>query len=210
MTNILIADDHPIVRRGLKQILSEHPEVTSFGEAQNSEEVLSLLDGKDWDLVLLDLKMPGAEGLDLLRQVRQLRPKLPILVISMHPEDQYAMRVLRLGAAGYMAKESAPEELLKAIEQISNGQKYVSPQLGAQLAAQLDKGMSKPKHQALSDREYQVMCLIASGKTPTEIAEDLSLSVKTVSTYRARILEKMEMKTNAELMHYAMRERIVN
>ncbi len=210
MLRILIVDDHPIVRQGLKQILSEESDVKVMGEAQNSHEVLNLVQKQNWDVVILDITMPGRGGLDVLKELKQQRPKLPVLILSMHPEDQYAMRALKAGAAGYLTKESCTEELVKAIRKILNNGKYVSPSLAETLASNLEVNKSKSPHEELSDREYQVMCMIASGKTISQIAEELSLSVKTIGTYRTRILEKMKMKTNAELTHYTIKNGLVD
>jgi two-component system, NarL family, invasion response regulator UvrY len=210
MIRILIADDHAIVRRGLRQILAESPEFTNIGEAQNAQEVMTMVRTQAWDLVMLDLAMPDKSGLEVLKDVKRENPKLPVLVLSMHPEDQYAVRVLKAGAAGYLTKESAPEELINAIRKVLKGGRYISLQLAEHLAFDLGQGNEKPLHETLSDREYEVLCLIASGKTVSAIAEQLSLSVKTASTYRARILEKMNMKTNAELTHYAIQQKLVD
>ena len=209
MLKILIADDHPIVRKGLRQILSEESDIGEVGEAQNSQEVLELVRKKSWDIVVLDITMPGRGGLDVLKELKELHPKLPILILSMHPEDQYAVRALKAGASGYMTKESAQDELVKAIRKILQGGKYVSPSLAEKLAFNLEVRTEKPPHETLSDREYQVMLMIASGKTVSRIAEELALSAKTIDTYRTRILEKMKMKTNAELMKYAIRNKLV-
>ncbi len=210
MIRILIADDHPIVRQGLKQILTEEPDMGEFGEAKNSQEVLDLVRENDWDVVILDITMPGRGGLDTLKEIRSERPKLPVLILSIHPEDQYAVRALKAGAAGYMTKESAPDDLIKAIRKVLKGGKYISPSLAENLALFLERDDQKAPHENLSDREYQVMCMIASGKKVKEIAENLSLSVKTISTYRARILEKMKMKSNADLIHYAIQNRLLS
>jgi DNA-binding NarL/FixJ family response regulator len=210
MIKILVADDHAVVRQGLRQILAQAFEGAVFGEAGHAQEVLQHVWKQEWDVVVLDIAMPGRSGLEVLKELKQVRPKLPVLVLSMHPEDQFAMRVLKAGAAGYMTKESAPEELVTAIKKVLRGGKYVSSSLAEKLAFALAPDIEKPLHETLSDREYQVMCLIASGKTVTEIADELSLSVKTISTYRARILEKMDMKTNAELTHYAIKNRLVD
>lgn len=209
MIKILIADDHPIVRQGLKQILLEEFERPVLGEAQNCQEVLELVQKQDWDVVVLDISMPGRGGLEVLKELKQARPKLPVLILSLHPEDQYAVRALRAGAAGYMTKEVAPEELVKTIKKIREGGKYVSPTLAEKIAFDLEKETGNLLHETLSDREYQVMMLIASGKKLSEIAEELSLSVKTIGTYRTRILEKMKMKTNAELTFYAIRHQLI-
>jgi len=210
MIRILIADDHAIVRRGLKQILAEESGMTVAGEAQNAQEVLDLVRKQAWDVVVLDIAMPGRGGLDVLKEIKPEYPQLPVLILSMHPEDQYAIRALKAGAAGYLTKESAPEELVKAIRKVLAGGKYVSASLAEKLALALEADDQKPPHETLSDREYQVMCLIASGKTVGEIADELSLSVKTISTYRARILEKMSLKSNAALTHYAVQQRLVS
>ena len=181
-----------------------------FGEACNAQEVLKNVREQNWDIVILDITMPDRSGLDVLKELKRERPKLPVLFLSIHPEDQYAVRVLKAGAAGYMTKESAPEELVKAIRKVLRGGKYISPSLAEKLAFDLETDSEKPLHETLSDREYQVMCMIASGKTVKEIAKKLYLSVKTISTHRARILGKMKMKTNAELTHYAIKNRLVD
>lgn len=209
MIRILIADDHTIVREGLKQILAETPDMSVAGEARNGQEVLTKVGKNEYDVVLLDISMPGRSGLDVLKQLKGEHPKLPILILSMYSEEQYAMRALRAGASGYMTKESAPDELIEAIRKVSQGRKYVSPSLAEKLAINLEVGEEKPPHEMLSDREYQVMCMIASGKTIKEIAEEISLSVKTISTYRSRILEKLSLKTNAAITHYAVQNRLV-
>ena len=210
MIKILIADDHAIVRRGLKQIVAEEPDMLVAGEAQNEEEVLALLGSGEWDIVILDITMPGRSGLEVLRELRQMRPTLPVLMLSMHPEDQFAVRALKAGAAGYMTKEAAPDELVKAIRKVLEGGKYVS----SALAEKLVRGLAPPSErvplEALSEREYQVMKMIASGWTVSTIAEELKLSVKTVSTYRARILAKMRLRSNAELTHYAIQNGLVS
>jgi two-component system invasion response regulator UvrY len=210
MIRILIADDHTIVRKGLKQIISETQDMVVADEAGDGQEVLNKVRKNGFDMVLLDISMPGRTGLDILRELKAEKPKLPILVLSMYPEEQYAVRVLRAGASGYLTKESAPDELIAAIRKVSLGKKYVTPSLAERLALDLDMDSDKPLHETLSDREYQVLCLIASGKTVGEIAEKLSLSAKTISTYRARILEKMNMKNNAELTHYALQHKLVD
>ncbi len=204
MIKILIADDHPVVRQGLKQMLADEPDMKVAGEAANATELLEKVRREPWDIVLLDITMPGRGGLDVLKDLKRDRGKLPVLVLSMHPEDQFGLRVLKAGAAGYLTKDSAPEELVKAIRKVCGGGKYVSPLLAEQLASRLDAAEPRPPHEFLSDREYQVMRLIASGKRVGEIARDLSLSVKTISTYRLRLLEKMDLKTNAELTRYAI------
>ncbi|MBI4396021.1 MAG: response regulator transcription factor [Elusimicrobia bacterium] len=209
MIKVLIADDHAIVRRGLKQILAEDPGVSVFGEASNAAETLEKVRQETWDVLILDITLPDASGLDVLKQLKCEKPKLPVLVLSMHSEDQYAVRVLKAGASGFMNKESAPEQLLEAIKKVLKGGKYVSPTLAEKLASELGGESSALPHMILSDREYHVLCRIASGKTVMEIAQEMSLSVKTISTYRARILEKMSMKTNAELTRYALQNKLV-
>jgi DNA-binding NarL/FixJ family response regulator len=210
MIKILIADDHAIVREGLKQILSESADLSVVDEASTGQEVLEKISKNDLDLVILDIAMPGRGGLDILKEIKTQKPRLPVLMLSMYPEEQYAVRVLKAGASGYLTKESAPGELVRAIRQISQGKKYVSPSLAEKLAVDLEISSDKPSHETLSDREYQVMCMIASGNTLKEIADGLSLSIKTISTYRSRILEKMNMKTNAELTHYAIKNNLVD
>src|SRR6266852_2608397 len=207
---VLIADDHAILRRGLKEILVRELEGAVCGEAEDAQQVLAQVQSHDWDLVILDITMPGRSGLDVLRDLKAARPKLPVLVLSMHPEDQYGKRVLRAGAAGYMNKESAPEELIKAIRKVLSGGRYVSPALAEKLALDLNQDAERPIHETLSGREFEVLRMIACGKTVSQIAEELHLSVPTVSTYRARILEKMNMTTTAELMRYAFRNHLVD
>jgi two-component system invasion response regulator UvrY len=203
MIRVIVADDHAVVRQGLKQIISETPDLSLVGEAASGGEALDLVRGLECDALVLDINMPGPGGLDILRELRALRPKLPILILSMHPEEQFAVRLLRSGADGYLNKESAPDELVNAIRKVATGGKYVSAALAEKLALDLQTG-GGPPHEALSDREFQVLRLIGQGKTASEIAALLSLSVKTVSTYRARILQKMDLSTNAELMRYAL------
>lgn len=209
MIKILIADDHAIVRRGLKEILEEQPGMRVAGEAGNAQDVLEFLRGQSCDLVVLDLVMPGKNGLDLVKAIKEGYPRLPVLVLSVHPEDQFAVRALKAGASGYMTKESAPEELVKAVRKVVAGGKYVSPSLAERLAFEVESGSTDVPHKALSDREYQVLCRIGSGKTITEIGNELSLSPKTISSYRARILNKMQMKTTAQLTHYAIKNGLV-
>jgi two-component system invasion response regulator UvrY len=204
MLRVLIADDHPIVRRGLKQIIDETSDIVVAGEASNGWEVLNKVRSTSYDAVILDITMPGMDGVDVLAQLRKEKPELPVLMLSMHPEEQYAVRALRRGAWGYLTKESAPEELVTAIRKVSAGGRYVSSSLAERLATVVQGKAKRLPHEALSDREYQVMCRLAAGKTVAEIARELSLSVKTISTYRSRILEKMNVKNNAELTHYAI------
>lgn len=209
MIKILIADDHPVVRRGLKQVLADEPDMKVTGEAANASELLDKIRKEPSDIVLLDITMPGRGGLDVLKELKRERGNLPVLVLSMHPEDQFGLRVLKAGAAGYLTKDAAPEELVNAIRKVCRGGKYVSPQLAEQLADHLGPDERKPPHEALSDREYQVLCLIAAGKRVGDIAQELALSVKTISTYRGRILQKMKLKTNAEMTRYALERGLV-
>lgn len=206
---VLIVDDHPVVRRGLKEILADAPDVAEVGEADHPQQALDLVLSRHWDVVVLDLGLPGRGGLDVLKELRRDKPKLPVLILSMQPEDQYAVRALRAGAAGYLTKETAPDKLLEAIRKVTSGGRYISPAVAEQMAAGLAVDATKPLHELLSDREYEVLRLIGSGQTVGDIAEQLSLSVKTVSSYRARILEKMGMSNNAELMQYAIRNSLV-
>ncbi len=209
MIRVLIADDHPVVRRGLRRILEDEVDMEVAGEAQNSQEALDLVSKKKCDVLVLDIEMPGRSGLDVLKDMKMRQPKLPVLVLSIHPEEQFAVRVLRAGAAGYLSKESAPEELVKAIRTVYGGGKYISASVANKLASELDRGTGKALHETLSDREFEVLEMIASGKAVSQIARELSFSVKTISTYRARILAKMGMKTNAELTHYAIENKLV-
>jgi DNA-binding NarL/FixJ family response regulator len=206
---ILIADDHAVVRQGIKQILADEFTKSTFGEARTAQDALSKIWREKWDVVILDITMPGRSGLEVLKELKQQRPKLPVLVLSMHPEDQFAVRVIRAGASGYMTKESAPEELVGAIKKVLAGGKHISSSLAEIMAAHLDVDTRLPAHESLSNREFQVLRLIASGKTVSQIAKEISLSVRTVSTYRTRILEKMAMKSNAELTHYAFQHQLV-
>lgn len=204
MISILIADDHSVVREGVKHILSDMPEAV-ISEAGNGQEVLDKIRKKDYDLVLLDIAMPGKDGLDVLRDIKSGMPHTKVLILSMFPEEQYALRALKSGASGYLTKESIPEELIKAIRKVLRGGKYISSEFSDKILSSLDNDTEKPVHESLSNREYQVMRMIASGKTLSEIADELFLSVKTVSTYRTRILKKMNLKNNAEIMHYAVK-----
>jgi DNA-binding NarL/FixJ family response regulator len=200
---ILIVDDHAMVREGLKRILASEFTNASFGEAANTTEALAQLLEKPWELVLLDVSMRGRSGLDVLKEMRASPCKVPVLVLSAHPEEQYALRALKGGAAGYLTKESVPQELCRAVAKVCSGGKYITPTLAEQLAAEVQSS-GRPAHESLSNREYQVMLLIAAGKVPKEIGDELSLSVKTVGTYRTRVLEKLKLKNNAELMRYVM------
>jgi len=209
MIKVLVVDDHAVVRRGLVQILAEPPDMTAAGEASSGHEALRAVEKDDFDVVVLDISLPDINGLEVLKQLRSLKPELQVLVLSIHPEKQYALRALKAGAAGYLTKESAPEELVAAIRRVSQGRKYLTPTLAERLADQLGPGVKKEPHETLSDREYQVMSRLAAGKTVTEIAAELSLSVSTVSTYRARILQKLGLKSTAEIMRYALERGLV-
>ena len=197
------------MRHGLKQILADEFKKADFGEARNGQEVLDFIWKENWDVVVLDITMPGRSGLEVLKEIKKARPRLPVLVLSMHPEDQFAVRVLKSGASGYMTKESAPNELVGAIRKIMAGGRHISTSVAEIMASYITLDSQRPPHEQLSNREFQVMRLIASGKTVSEIARMLSLSVRTISTYRARILEKTGMKTNAELTHYAFQHQLV-
>jgi two-component system invasion response regulator UvrY len=201
MTRILLIDDHPVVRHGVRRILSEHFDPVFIGEAGDADSGSTQAVGGEWDVVVLDITMPGAVGLDVLKRIRQERPTLPILVLSIHPASQFARRALRAGASGYLTKDSAPSELVGAVEDVKRGKRYVSEAVKATMTG----GRARiATHEALSDREYQALRMLGSGRTVSEISEELGLSVKTVSTYRARVLQKLGMRTNAELMRYAM------
>lgn len=205
MIRVLVADDHAVVREGLRQIVTEQHDMTIAGEAGTGHEVLELARKQPCDVVLLDLAMPGKDGLETLKELKVIQPNLPVLILSIYPEEQYAVRLLRAGAAGYLTKESAPEQLVAAIRKVSKGGRYVSESLAEQLALLLGSGSDRPPHEALSDREFTVMLMLASGKTVTEVAETLCLSAKTVSTYRTRALHKMNMRNNAEFSFYAVK-----
>ena len=199
---ILIVDDHPIVRQGLRQTLADAAQIGEIAEAATPQEALDLVRQREWEAVILDIGLPGRGGLDVLKDIKREVPRLPVLILSMHSEDQYAVRALRAGAAGYLTKEAAPKNLIDAIRKVAAGGRYVSPELAERLATELTVDAARPLHASLSDREFDVLRSIASGQTVGEIADRLSLSVKTVSTYRTRILEKMRLKNNAEMMHY--------
>ena len=210
MIKVVVVDDHAVVREGLKRIIAENMGMTVTGEAADGFEALRLVKSEPCDVVLLDITMPNKNGLDVLKELHAESPRLPVLVLSMHGEDQYAIRVLRAGAAGYLTKDSAPAKLVQAIRKVVRGGKYVSPSLAERLVFDLGTDSDKAPHEILSDREYQVLCMISSGKTVTQIAEELALSVKTISTYRVRILEKLKMKNNAEITRYAIKEGLVD
>jgi DNA-binding NarL/FixJ family response regulator len=210
VTKILVVDDHAVVRQGVKQILNEQFQGAVIGEARNAEEMIDRIRKFTWDIVVLDVGMPGKSGLDALKDLKQVCPKLPVLVLSAYPEDQLARRMLKAGAAGYLTKDSAPSELVQALRKILAGGKFVSASMAELLVANLNDQAERPLHELLSDREYQVMCLIAVGKSLKEIADDLCVGISTINTYRARILEKMQMKNNTELTHYALQNRLVN
>jgi DNA-binding NarL/FixJ family response regulator len=210
MIRVLIADDHMVVRRGLKQVLSETPDIEVVAEAETGQQVLDFVRTKPVDALVLDIAMPDGNGLEVLRTLKKERPSLPVIVLSMHSEEQYGVLVLKAGAASYLTKETAPDQLIAAIKKVINGGKYVSVALAEKLAFDLEADPDMPLHERLSYREYQVLGMIAIGKTVGEIAEALDLSAKTISTYRSRILEKMKMRKNAELTHYAVRQGLVD
>lgn len=207
---ILLTEDHAVVRQGLKLILADHFKKAVFGEAQNATEALALVWNEKWDVVVLDITLPGRNGLEVLKEIKRSRPKLPVLILSMHPEDQFAVRLLKAGAAGYLTKESAGEELVGAIKKVVGGGRYISPSLAERMAAYLAIDVHQARHERLSDREFLILRLIGSGKQVSQIAKELSLSVSTISTYRARILGKMDMKNNAELTYYALQKSLVD
>jgi two-component system invasion response regulator UvrY len=210
MIRVMISDDHPVLRRGIKDILEEEADIEVVAEAGNGQELLQKITQVSCDVVLLDINMPGRDGLDTLSEIHRHSPKLPVLMLSVYPEDQFGPRVLKSGAAGYMNKEVACDQLVGAIRKICSGGKYISPGLAEKIANDLAADNNLPPHERLSCREYQVMRMIGSGKTVGEIARELRLSEKTISTHRARILEKMEMKTNAQLTYYAIHNNLVN
>lgn len=210
MIRILIVDDHSIVREGMKQILAGIDNMQVAGEAANGTDALARVQKQSFDVVLLDISMPGRSGLDVLKELKNLQPHLPVLMLSMYPEEQYAVRALRSGASGYLTKESAPDELISAIRKVCGGGRYVSASLAENIALTFDRKSEQSAHESLSDREYQIMCMIASGKAVKDVARELSLSVKTISTYRTRILTKMNMKTNAEITRYALQNSLVS
>ena len=209
-TRILLVDDHPVVRQGIKQVLSSAFDPAIVGEAASAEEGLHEVRGTNWDVMVLDLSLPGMNGLDLLKDLRRERPDLPVLVLSMHRPEQFARRAMNAGAAGYLTKDSAPTELVRAVGEVIAGRRYLNAAVIDELVTIRQPERAHPPHELLSDREYQVLRMIASGRTVTQIATQLSLSTKTVSTYRARLLAKMQMKTTAELMHYGIQHGVVD
>ena len=206
---VFIADDHAIVREGLKQILAESPDLIVAGEAENAADAIKLFRRSKCHVMLLDISLPDRNGIEVLKQVKKEKPEIAVLMLSMHREDQYAIRSLKAGAAGYMTKQSAPKELVTAIRQVASGQKYVSAALAQELASAIGDNHETALHETLSDREFQTLTMIASGKTVSTIAKELSLSVKTISEYRARLLSKMKLKNSAELTHYAIKHQLV-
>jgi two-component system, NarL family, invasion response regulator UvrY len=208
-TRILLADDHTMFREGVKQLLTNTTEFVVVDEASDASQVIQKVQETKCDVVILDISMPGRDGIDVLKQIRQINPHLSVLILSMYPEDQYAFRAIKAGASGYLTKNRASSELIEAIRRVASGRKYISPDVAEQLAIDLGRDADKPLHQRLSDREYQVMVMIASGKTVGQIAEELSISISSVSTLRTRILKKFGMKTNAEITHYAIRHDLV-
>jgi two-component system invasion response regulator UvrY len=209
MIRILIADDHSIVRRGLRQILLEGFPTAAIEEVPDAEAMIKKIIQAEWDVVISDLSMPGRSGLEALQQIKQLHPRLPVLILSIHPEEQYALRVLKAGASGYLSKDMAPDELVNAVHRVMLGKKYITASIAEKLASVLDQDSDKPSHEYLSDREFSVLKLLASGKSVSEIAESLFLSVTTVSTYRARIMAKMGLKNNADLTLYSIEHKLL-
>ena len=209
MTRILVVDDHEIVRAGLKELLSINHEFTVAGEAGSGADAVKMVREANWDIVLLDISMPDMNGIEALTQIRRIKPEQPVLILTMHPEDQYAVNLLRAGANGYLRKECSPEMLVAAIRTVASGRRYISPALGDQLAGELDGEGHKAPHTELSDREFQVFCKLAAGQAVSEVADELFLSVKTVSTYRARILDKMRIKSNAHITYYAIKHGLI-
>lgn len=210
LKRILIIDDHAVVRDGVKKIFDEQPDAVVFGEASTSPEALKLAREQDWDLAVLDLSLGSQSGLEVLKELKQIRPRLPVLILSMHSEEQYARRAFKAGASGYITKDSSRSELAKAVNKVADGGRYVTAALAERLVFDLGRASDRPLHETLSDREFEVMLLIASGKSVTEIAGMVSLSDKTISTYRSRLLEKMGMKTNAKLTRYAIHNKLVD
>ncbi|HPC46812.1 MAG TPA: response regulator transcription factor [Deltaproteobacteria bacterium] len=210
MIRVLVADDHPIVREGVKQILSETTDILVVDEASTGQEAIECARKNAYDVILLDISMPGRDGLETLREIKAMRPRTPVLILSIYPEEHYAVRVLRAGAAGYVTKSSAPDDLIAAIRKVSSGGKFISPPVAERLSYEIGRDFTKQPHETLSDREYQVMRMMASGKSVKEIAGDLLLSIKTVSTYRARVFEKLGISSNAALVLYALKHGLVD
>lgn len=209
MIRVLIADDHTVVRRGLRQILLEGFPTAQIEEVPDAEELIKRVMQAEWDVVISDLSMPGRSGLEALQQIKQVQPKLPVLILSIHPEEQYAIRVLKAGASGYLSKDSAPDQLVNAVQRVLLGKKYITDTIAEKLASVLDQDSNKSPHEYLSDREFSVLKMLAAGKSVSEIAESLFLSVTTVSTYRSRIMTKMNMKSNADLTLYAVEHKLL-
>jgi two-component system, NarL family, invasion response regulator UvrY len=209
MLRILTVDDHAVVRNGVKSIFERDPGSVTFGEASTAQEASRLVREQEWDVVVLDITLGDRSGIEVMKELKHIRPKLPVLILSMHSEAQYARRAFKAGAAGYITKDSLPDELARAIQKVAQGGKYVSPALAEMLVGDIDNRLDRAPHEGLSDREFEIMCLIASGKTVTEIANTLSRSVKTISTYRARILEKTGMRTNAEITYYVIQNKLI-
>jgi two-component system, NarL family, invasion response regulator UvrY len=209
MLRILIADDHTVVRKGLKQILLEEFPTAHIEDVPDAEEMIKKIMQAKWDVVVSDMSMPGRSGLDALQQIKQIHPDLPVLILSIHPEEHYALRVLKAGASGYLSKGSASDELVKAVQTVLLGKKYISASVAEKLASSFSADTAKHAHELLSDREFDVMKLLATGKSVSEIAEILSLSVTTISTYRARIMTKMNLKTNSDLTKYAIESKLL-
>lgn len=209
MIKVLITDDHPIVRQGIKQVLEDCHDIEVLDEVGEGNELIKKIIDNEYDVILLDISLPGRNGLDLLKEIKSLKPKLYVLMLSMHPEEQYAIRALKLGASGYLTKASVSDELISAIRKAAQGKKYITPSLAEKLAFNIDIDSDKPLHYSLSDRELEVMCLLAQGKTLSDIANELSLSSKTISTYRERIMEKMGIKNTAGIIRYAIKNKLV-
>ena len=209
MIRILVADDHSVVRQGLKQIIADSPDMEIVGEAATSQEALELVRSGSFDLIILDISMPGQNGLEILRELKSESPALKVIILSMYPEEQYAIRSLRDGASAYLTKGSQPEELILAIKTVASGKRYITPSVADRLATYIEDNSKRPPHETLSDREMEILMLIGSGKQVSDIAEELNLSIKTVSTYRSRILLKMNMETNAQLIRYSLQHGLV-
>jgi DNA-binding NarL/FixJ family response regulator len=210
LIRVLIADDHAIVRSGLRRILDQTSDIALTGEAASAAELWPMICEGRWDVVILDVNLPGRSGLELLADIKRERPELPVVILTIYSEEQYAVRALKAGASGFLTKESAPEKLIEAVRKAAQGGRFITPEVAERLAMSVARGKEGPPHDSLSDREFQILKMIASGKTVSEIGRQLALSVKTISTHRTRILKKMNLKTNAELTHYAIRNRLVD